>query len=200
MLIIMLAVNSVSAQDTTKVKKIKVGNYNLTEFAISSGKGATTSGLDTRFDFLNKKKMVISLNANNDRATLNIGKKFKNMQILWSVGSFKNVPWTGAMLLFNVGPFDAIAWNGFGFSKDKEVIDPGYHPNFFMSYEGIGLTFGKNHVGGAIMYFTTYPMNWFASYKRDFTISEKSKIFAEVTYNHDLDIPMFVVGYSIKLQ
>ncbi|MFA6256035.1 MAG: hypothetical protein WC606_02520 [Candidatus Absconditabacterales bacterium] len=195
---ILIAVNLVSAQE---IKTVKIGTYSLSDFTLTSGEGAMTSGLDTRLDFSNEKETQISLLVNNDRATINIGKKFGNWQILGSIGSFKNVPWGGIMLLYQAGSFDAIAWNGAGFSKNETMTAPGYNPNFFISYEGVGVTFWRNnHIGGSLMYFAADPMNWFVAYKRDFHISLKSKIFAEVTYNHDLNIPMFVIGYSMKLK
>lgn len=190
-----------SAAFAQKNKTIKIGNYYLTDFSITSGKGAMTSGLDTRFDFANDKNWTIGLQANSDRVTVNVGKKWKHFQVIESFGVYKNILWTGPMLLANFGPLDMIAWNGIGFAKDKELKETGYHPQFFFSYEGIGLTFWKNNrVGGAIMYFGTAPMDWFVSYKRTINIGEKSKIFAEVTYSHSLNIPMVVVGYSMKLR
>lgn len=195
--IVLVAANLVSAQD---IKPIKVGGYTLSDVTITSGKGAMTSGLDTRFDFSNEKNWVLNLQANSDRATINIGKKFKNLQLIESFGVYKNLLWTGPMILYQVGPLDMIAWNGIAFAKTNELKDIGYNPQFFCSYEGLGLTFLKNNrIGGAILYFGTAPMNWFVSYKRVIPIGEKSKFFAEVTYNHALDIPMFVIGYSLKL-
>lgn len=182
-------------------KPIKIGNYQLKEFAVSSGKGAMTSGLDTRFDFSTPKNWGISLQANSDRATITIGKKWKHFQVLESFGIYKNIPWTGPMLLCNFGPLDMIVWNGVGFAKESDLKDIGYNPQFFFSYEGAGLTFCKNNrIGGAVLWFGQQPMNWFISYKRNIAIGERSKIFAEVTYNHELDIPMVVIGYSIKFQ
>jgi len=182
-------------------KVIKIANYNLTTVTICSGKGALTSGLDTRFDFSNDKKGVLFLQANSDRATINFGKKFGNFQAIESFGVFKNIPWTGPMFLYQLGPLDFIAWNGFGFGKNDQLKDPGYEPHFFFSYEGIGLTLLKNNrFSGAIMYFTTEPMDWFLSYKRTIPVGERSNLFAEVTYGHSADLLMLVIGYSLKLK
>lgn len=191
--------NSILAQ---KPKVIKIGNYRLTDVSITSGKGALTSGLDTRFDFSNYKDSngVLFLQANSDRATIHWGRKFGNFQFIESFGSFKNIPWTGPMLLYQLGPIDLIAWNAVGFAKSDKLQEPGYTPQFFCSYEGIGITFlKKNRIGGAILYFGTEPMNWFLSYKRSMYIGKRSKLIAEITYNRNLDIPMFVIGYSMKL-
>ncbi|MFA7718018.1 MAG: hypothetical protein WC875_04855 [Candidatus Absconditabacterales bacterium] len=198
MIMTFVVIHTLSAQES---KPIKVSNYHLSNLTITSGKGAMTSGLDTRFDFSNEKRWVLFLQANADRATINFGRKFGKFQAIESFGVFKNMLWTGPMLLLNLGPIDMIAWNGLVFAKTDELKDPGYKPQFFCSYEGAGLTFCKNnHIGCAILYFGTAPMNWFVSYKRTINIGEKSKLFAEVTYNHDLNIPMFVIGYSMKIQ
>ncbi|MEI6671987.1 MAG: hypothetical protein WCL02_01110 [bacterium] len=189
---------SVLSQDSINISN---RNYSLTEVSITSGKGALTSGFDTRFDFSNGKSGVLFLQANNDRAAVHFGKKFGNIQLIESFGVFKNIPWTGPMIVYTLGPLDFIAWNGIGFAKTNTLKDPGYTPQFFFSYEGVGLTFLKNNrLSGALMYFGTDPMNWFISYKRTIIIGKRSKFFGEVTYNHALDIPMFVIGYTIKLQ
>jgi hypothetical protein len=186
------------AQDTTG---IKIGGYQLNGFSITSGKGALTSGLDTKFDFSNQRKWVVSIQANSDRATINIGKKWKHFQVLESFGVYKNMIWTGPMLLANFGPLDLIAWNGICLSKSSELKETGFNPNFLLSYEGAGLTFWKNNrIGGAVLWFGQAPMNWFISYKRTIPLGDKSRFFVEATYNHTLDIPMFVIGYSMKLQ
>lgn len=182
-------------------KPIKIGKYQLTDVTITSGKGALTSGLDTRFDFKDDKSHVLFIQANSDRVTVNYGKAWKHFKLIGSFGVFKNMPWCGPMLIFNFGPVDITAWNGIVLSKDPSLTEFGYHPQFFISYEGAGLTFCKNNrIGGAVLWFGQQPMNWFLSYKRTINIGEKSKIFAEVTYNHALNNPMFVVGYNIKFQ
>lgn len=200
MTIILCVANLVSAKEN---KTIKIGNYELSGITITSGKGALTSGFDTRFDFVNVKyaDAILNLQANNDRICINIGKSFGNLKLIESIAVFKNIPWTGPMILYSTGPFDAIVWNGVGFAKTPELLVPGYKPQFFFSYEGIGLTFLKNNrIGAAVMWFGSNPMNWFVSYKHTFTIGEKSNLFAECTYNHNLDIPMFVIGYNLKLK
>lgn len=200
--IALVVVNLVSAQEVKKTV-IKVGNWQLSEGTITSGKGALTSGFDTRFEFSNllDTNKVLFLQANNDRIIANFGKKFGNWSILESVGVYKNIPWTGPMFVYNDGVFDAIVWNGVGFAKNPELTAPAVKPQFFFSYEGLGLTFAKNNrVGAAVQWFATAPMNWFVSYKRTMNIGENSKIFAECTYNRNLDIPMFVIGYSLKLK
>lgn len=197
--IILIAVNFVSAQE---MKTIKVGNYELSNATVTSGKGALTSGFDTQFGFANTKdsSKVLFLQANNDRICINVGKSFGNLSLLESVAVFKNIPWTGPMILYKAGPFDFIVWNGVGFAKTNQLTEPGFKPQFFFSYEGVGLTFAKNNrIGASAMWFATQPVNWFVSYKRTFNIGEKSKLFAECTYNHALDIPMFVIGYNVKL-
>ena len=197
--IIFCVVNLVSAQEK---KTIKVGNYQLSDVTVTSGKGALTSGLDTQFGFVNTKDStkVLFLQANNDRICINVGKSFGNLTLLESVAVFKNIPWTGPMILYKAGPFDFIVWNGIGFAKTNQLLEPSFKPQFFFSYEGVGLTFAKNNrIGASAMWFATQPVNWFVSYKRTFNIGEKSKLFAECTYNHALDIPMFVIGYNVKL-
>jgi len=198
--IVLMTSNVMFAQDTIKVKTLKVGNYSLTDVTISSGKGALTSGFDTRFDFSNDHNIFITLQANNDRANIMIGKKWGNFKAIASLGSYKNIPWIGPMFLYTLGPLDFTVWNGIGFAKTNQFTDVGYKPEFFFSYEGAGVTLGKNRISGAVMWFATDPMNWFASYKRNFTLGQYSTIFAEVTYNHTLNIPMFVIGYSRKLK
>lgn len=181
----------------------RLGNYSLSEATITSGKGAIASGLDTRFDFANSAdpNMVLFLQANTDRVTVNVGKKFGNLKLIESFGVYKNMPWTGPMVLYKLGPLDFIAWNGVMFAKNDQLEKVGYNPQFFISYEGMGLTIAKYHrVGAAVLWFGTQPMNWFISYKGTIPIGKQSKLFTEVTYNHTLDIPMFVVGYSMKLK
>jgi len=176
--IILFAINLVSAKEN---KTIKVGNYELSNVTVTSGKGALTSGFDTQFGFANIKDTtkVLFLQANNDRICINIGKSFGNLTLLESVAVFKNIPWTGPMILYNAGPFDAIVWNGVGFAKTNELLAPSYKPQFFFSYEGVGLTFLKNNrIGASAMWFGTQPVNWFVSYKHTFNIGERSKIFA----------------------
>lgn len=197
---VLVVTNSVFAQEK---KSIKVGNWQLSDVTITSGKGALTSGFDTQFGFTNVKndKSVLFLQANNDRICVTAGKKFGNFKVLESFAVFKNIPWTGPMILYSDGLLDAIVWNGVGFAKTNELLSPSYKPQFFFSYEGIGLTFLKNNrIGASAMWFGTQPVNWFVSYKHTFNIGEKSKLFAECTYNHNLDIPMFVVGYTLKLK
>ena len=197
--IILIVSNLIYAQDTNKT--IKVGKYSLSEATITSGKGPLTSGLDTRFDFSNGKNGVLFLQANSDRATIHFGRKFGNFKLLESFGVYKNMIWTGPMLLYKLGPLDFMVWNGVIFAKTDLLEVSGFNPQFFMSYESIGLTFFKNNrIGGSILYFGQTPMNWFVSYKRTINIGEKSKLFAEVTYNRNLDIPMFVIGYTMKFQ
>ena len=182
---------TVNAQETKKIT--------VSDITISSGKTALTSGLDTKITFTNGGDGILYIQANADRAMINIGKKIKNFQLIESIGVYKNVPWTGPMLIFQKGIFDATVWNGVSFSTDAQMSNPGYKPTFFFSYEGIGLTFLKtNRIGGAVMWFKTDKMNWFVSYKKLVSIGDKSKIFGEVTYNHTLDIPMFVIGYNLK--
>ena len=194
----LMVVNIVFAQDK---KPIKIGTYHLNEFTITSGKGAMTSGLDTRVDFSNEKNWAIFVQANSDRITVNFGKKWKHFQVLESFGVYKNMLWTGPMLLGKFGPLDMIVWNGAMFAKTAALTETGYNPQFFFSYEGAGLTFCKNNrIGGAVLWFGQAPMNWFVSYKRTINIGERSKLFAELTYNHALNIPMVVVGYNIKFQ
>lgn len=199
-MIICAVASSTFAQDSISKKGIHIGSFNLTEATITAGKGAVTSGFDTRVDFANTKGWVIFIQANNDRGVVNVGKKLsKNFTILQSVGQFKNCPWTGVMVLYKVASFDFIAWNGLAFAKTSEIKEFGPNPQFFISYEGVGLTLFKNHrVGGSILWFGNQPMNWFVSYKGTIPIGKQSKIFGEVTYNRNLNIPMFVVGYSFK--
>lgn len=192
-IIVIVLVNVASAQI--------VGHYHLTEAGFSAGKGALTSGFDTRFDFSNDKSGILFVQANNDRATVNFGKKFGNFQFIESVGVFKNVPWTGPMLVYQVGSIDIISWNGIGFSKDREMKDPGYHPNFFFSFEGIGISFlKKNRVSASVMWFTQDRPDWFLAYKRTVPIGENSKLFGEITYSYLQQTPMFVIGYSMKMK
>lgn len=181
----------------------RLGNYSLSEVTITSGKGAIASGLDTRFDFTNSvnPNMVLFMQANADRITINVGKRFGNLKLIESFGIYKNMPWTGPMIIYKLGPLDMIAWNGVMFAKTDQLQEVGYKPQFFISYEGMGLTIAKNHrIGAAVLWFGTQPMNWFVSYKANIPIGKQSKLFAEVTYNHALDIPMFVVGYTMKLK
>jgi hypothetical protein len=193
MMISVMIISMVSAQE------IKT-NWQLSDVTISAGKGALTSGFDTRFDFSNNKDGILFLQANNDRAVVNVGKKFGNFQLIESIGVFKNIPWTGPMLLYQLGPFDFIVWNGVGFAKTKELLAPSYTPQFFFSYEGMGVTIKKNNkLSAAVMWFGNEKPNWFVSYKRTLSVGEKSKFFGEVTYNYNLKIPMFVLGYSMKL-
>lgn len=199
--IVLVVVNSVFAQETKKT--VKVGNWQLSDVTVTSGRGALTSGFDTQFGFTNLKNdnLVLFLQANNDRICATFGKKFGNLKVLESVAVFKNIPWTGPMILYKAGPFDFIVWNGVGFGKTPELLAPSYKPQFFFSYEGMGVTFLKNNrIGASAMWFATQPVNWFVSYKHTFDIGEKSKLFAEATYNHALDIPMFVIGYNLKLK
>ncbi len=181
----------------------RLGNYSLSEATITSGKGAIASGLDTRFDFANSAdpNMVLFMQANTDRVTINVGKRFGNLKLIESFGIFKNMPWTGPMILYKLGPLDFIAWNGIMFAKTDQLQEAGYNPQFFISYEGMGVTIAKYHrIGGAVLWFGTQPMNWFVSYKGTLPIGKQSKLFTEITYNHALDIPMFVVGYTMKLK
>lgn len=195
--ILLSIVTMVSAQENPKIAA-----WQLSDISISSGKGALTSGFDTQFGFANMKNddLVMFLQANNDRICITVGKKFGNLKVLESFAVFKNIPWTGPMFLYQLGPVDMIVWNGIGFAKDKTLLAPGYTPQFFFSYEGAGVTFAKNNrIGAAVMWFGTNPLNWFISYKRTMHIGERSKFFAEATYNHALNIPMFTIGYSLKL-
>ena len=98
--IVLCVTNLVSAQETKK--SVKVGNWQLSDVTASSGKGALTSGFDTQFGFENLKNdnLVMFLQANNDRICLTFGKKFGNLKILESVAVFKNIPWTGPMILY----------------------------------------------------------------------------------------------------
>lgn len=194
MIIGIIVMNVVSAQESKT-------NYSLSDVTVSGGKGALTSGFDTRFDFSNNQNGILFLQANNDRAVINVGKKFGNLQLIESIGVFKNIPWTGPMVIYQLGPLDFIVWNGIGFAKTKELLAPSYKPQFFFSYEGIGLTVNKNNrLSASVMWFATEKPNWFISYKRTISLGKTSKLFGEVTYNHALDIPMFVIGYSIKLK
>lgn len=166
MIALMLCLFSISqAQDSTN-KTIHVGNFSLTEATITAGKGAVTSGLDTRVDFSNPNGWLIFVQANNDRAMVNIGKKVgKHFTIIQSIGQYKNVPWTGPMILYkaninNFMAFDAILWGGCAFATDKVMTNPSYKPQFFMSYDGAGITLFKNHrIGGAVLWIKTDPMN-----------------------------------------
>jgi hypothetical protein len=181
----------------------RLGNYSLSEATVTSGKGAISSGLDTRFDFANSAdtNMVLFLQANADRITVHVGKRFGNLKLIESFGVYKNMPWTGPMILYKLGPLDFIAWNGVIFASTDQLQAPGYRPQFFISYEGMGLTIAKYHrIGGAVLWFGTQEMNWFVSYKGIVPIGKKSKLFTEITYNHTLDIPMFVIGYTMKLK
>jgi hypothetical protein len=204
--IICAATTITFAQDSITKKGIHIGSFNLTDATITAGKGAVTSGFDTRVDFSNPNGWVIFVQANNDRAMVNIGKKIgKNFTIIQSIGQYKNAPWTGPMIIFKANvfkfmAFDAMLWGGCAFATDKILSNPGYKPQFFMSYDGMGITLFKNHrIGGAVLWLKTDQMNWFISYKGTIPIGKKSKLFGEVTYNHNLNIPMFVIGYSIKL-
>ncbi|NVN97057.1 hypothetical protein HXX01_02375 [Candidatus Nomurabacteria bacterium] len=192
-LAILLVTSIISnAQETKKLS--------LSEITISSGKTALTSGLDTRVTFTNGSNLVLFIQANNDRAYINIGRKIKKFQITATIGPYKNVPWAGPMIVYQKGIFDAIVWNGVSLATDPQMSKPGYKPTFFFSYEGVGLTFLKtNRIGGAVQWFQDQKLNWFVSYKKIFKLGEKSKLFGEITYNHSLDIPMFVMGYSLKL-
>ena len=173
--------------------------FTVSDVTVSSGKTALTSGLDTKVSFSNGKN-VIFIQANADRAILNIGKKIKYFQIVESFGVYKNVLWTGPQIVYQKKFLDVMLWNGVGFGKDRELTCPGTKPEFFLSFEGVGITFLKNYrIGGSVLWFRTDPINWFVSIKRTFSIGEKSKMFTEVTYNHTLDIPMFVIGYNLKL-
>ena len=196
--IVLVAINLVSAQEE---KSLKVAGYILSNVTISSGKGALTSGFDTQFGFSKGPNDILFLQANNDRICLNIGKKFGNFKLIESIAVFKNIPWTGPMVIYQWKGLDLMAWNGVGFAKDNTVTEPSYKPQFFFSYESIGLSFANyNRIGASVMWFGTQPVNWFASYKRIIPLGEQSKLFAEVTYNHNLDIPMFVIGYNLKLK
>jgi len=180
-----------NAQETKK--------FTLSSVTVSSGKTALTSGLDTKVTFTNGSG-IIFVQANADRAIVNFGKKIKNFQVVESFGVYKNVPWTGPQIVYQKGFLDLMAWNGVGFGKDPSLTCPGTKPEFFLSYEGLGITVLKNYrVGGSALWFRTDPMNWFVSVKRTFNLGDKSKIFSEITYNHTLDIPMFVIGYTLKI-
>ncbi len=181
----------------------RMGNYSLSEATITSGKGAISSGLDTRFDFTNSAdtNMVVFMQANSDRVTVHVGRRLGNLKLIESFGVFKNMPWTGPMILYIWGPFDFMAWNGVVLSKSEKNLEIGYKPHFFISYESVGLTVAKYHkIGGSILYFGTDPLNWFVYYRETFPIGKQSKLFAEITYNHTLDIPMFIVGYAMKFK
>jgi len=191
-LVILFSVLVSNAQDTKK--------FSLSEITVSSGKTALSSGLDTRVTFSNGGNGIFNIQANSDRLIVNIGKKIKNFQLIESIGVYKNVPWTGPMIIFKKGILDLLIWNGISLATDPIMSNPGYKPTFFFSYEVAGLTFLKtNRIGGAIQWLKTDKMNWFVSYKKTFSVGEKNKLFAEITYNHVLDIPMFVMGYTIKL-
>jgi len=181
-----------SAQETKK--------FSISSVTVSSGKTALTSGLDTKITFTNGNNGIIFIQANADRAIVNIGKKIKNFQIVESIGVYKNVFWTGPQIVYQKGFLDLMAWNGVGFGKDPGLTCPGTKPEFFISYEGIGITVLKNYrIGGSMLWFRTDPMNWFVSAKRNFNLGDKSKIFFEITYNRTLDIPMFGIGYTLKI-
>jgi hypothetical protein len=196
-LVIILISLNVIAQERT----VRIGNYSLSDVTVTSGKGALTSGFDTRFSFKNQENDILFLVANNDRIVINVGKKIGNFSLIQSIGVFKNIPWTGPMIIYEIGPLDVMTWTGIGFAKDNQLKEPSYKPQFFFNYESIGLTFLKNNrIGASMMLFATEPINWFISYKRTINIGEKSKLFAEVTYNHALNIPMFVIGYNLKLK
>jgi len=191
------------AQKTLISTDLKLGPWTLSEVGITSGKGALTSGLDTRIEFMswNDSTKVFFLQANNDRIVGNFGKKIGKLKILQSVGVFKNIPWTGPWLIYSNDVLDFSIWNGIGFAKTVELKAPGFSPKFFFSYEGVGLTFIKNNrIGISAMWFATEKGNWFLSYKRNINIGKYSKLFAECTYNRALDIPMFMIGYSLKLK
>ena len=190
----MMAIASVAHAQTENKK-----GFEISEISISSGKGALTSGFDSYVGFSHGENGILFFQANNDRLCINIGKSFGNLKLIESVGVFKNIPWTGPMILYQLGPIDMIAWNGFGFAKNKEVTVPGWKPQFFVSYEGLGLTFLKsNRIGASVMWFATAPMNWFISYKKVIPVNENSKFYGEITYNHNLDIPMFNLGYTYR--
>jgi len=198
-IIVLVSTSLMSSAQTSP----RLGNYNLSELTISSGKGAISSGLDTYFNFTNSSdtNMVLFMQANSDRVTINVGKRFGNLKLIQTFGIYKNMPWTGPMILYKLGPLDFMSWNGIIFASTDQLKDPGYNPQFFFSYEGMGLTIAKYHrVGAAVMWFGTQPMNWFVSYKGTLPIGKTSKIFGEVTYNHTLDIPMFIIGYSVKFK
>lgn len=171
----------------------------LSDITISSGKTATSSGLDTRATFTNGKSLIFYIQANSDRSYIQIGKRFGNFQLSESIGIYKNVPWTGPMIIYQKSFFDAMIWSGISFANDKKMSQPDFKPQFFMNYDAVGFTFFKtNRIGGAIMFFQDQKLNWFISYKKIINLGEKSKLFGEITYNHTLDIPMFVIGYSLK--
>jgi hypothetical protein len=194
LLILVILVSSVTIINAQETKKFTVSNV-----TVSSGKTALTSGLDTKISFSDGKKGIIFIQANADRVIVNYGKKIQNFQIVESFGFYKNVFWTGPQIVYQKGIIDIMLWNGVGFGKDKELTCPGTKPKFFLSYEGVGITVFKNYrIGGSSLWFRTAPMNWFVSIKRTFSLGEKSKLFGEITYNHSLDIPMFVAGYTIK--
>lgn len=191
LVVLFLSITTVNAQETKKMT--------VSDFTILSGKTALGSGLDTRVSFSNGGNGILYIQANSDRLIVNIGKKIKNFQLIESIGIYKNVFWTGPMIIFKKGILDILIWNGISLATDQIMSNPGYKPTFFFSYEGAGLTFlNNNRIGGAVMWLKTDKMNWFASYKKTFSVGEKSKLFGEITYNHSLDIPMFVAGYTLR--
>jgi len=178
---------------------ISAQNIKLSDVTISSGKTATSSGLDTRATFTNSKSLIFYIQSNSDRSYIQIGKKFGNFQLSESIGVYKNIPWTGPMIVYQKSFFDAMIWSGIAFANDKKMSQPDLKPQFFMNYDAVGFTFLKtNRIGGAVMWFQDQEINWFVSYKKIVALGEKSKLFSEITYNHTLDIPMFVIGYNLK--
>ena len=193
LILMFVAIMNINAQIENKE------GFKVSEIGISSGKGALTSGFDTYVGFSHGENGILFFQANNDRICVNIGRSFGKLKLIESVAVFKNIPWTGPMVLYQLGPVDMIVWNGVGFAKTNQLSSPGWKPQFMCSYEGIGCTFLKsNHIGASVLWFGTNPMNWFASYKKVISVNENSTFYGEVTYNHNLDIPMFVVGYSYK--
>jgi len=176
--------------DTTK-KSIQLKSVYLTY-----GKGALSSGADMTLNFSWDKDKILFLKANNDRAIVNIGKAFGNFQTILSVGIYKNIPWAGPMLIYKYKFLSFTSWNGIAFGKDTELTAPGVTPRFFFSYQGVDITFGKNSLGYAFMYFTIKPINHFGIYKRAIPISKQALFTFEATYNYQEHVPMFVVGYK----
>lgn len=198
--IVMMLVSSMIVAQSKK--SIHIGKYTLSDVTVSSGKTAITSGLDTKVDFTHiDSNRVMFVLANADRIMVNVGKKWNKFTYIQSFGQFKNIPWTGPMFIVNMGPVDVTVWHGFGLSKDKTLKEPGLKPNFFFSYEGVGVKLPKNsRINASVIWFTTNKMNWFVGYKKTVLIGEKAKIFGEITYNHNENIPMFVVGYTFKVK
>jgi len=183
------------SQDTISLDTTKKG-IQLKSVYLTYGRGVLSSGADMTLDFAWDKNKILFLKANNDRAIVNIGKAFGNFQAILSVGVYKNAPWAGPMFKYKYKFLSFTSWNGIAFGKDAELTAPGVTPRFFFSYQTIDMVFGKNCMGYTLFYKTVYPANHFFFYKRTMPISKQAAFTFEATYNHQEQIPMFVIGYK----